>query len=189
MYMLQSVFTDFHNLTHHHHLRATWSPALLLLLTAFNDTHTRFFCNVWVPTQRELDGPVLCMSNHADICLPLVQIRVSHDRWLFLRTWWCWRMRRRHSTASSLPCRPPRWSGTMRMKSWWTSLGLLIFQILLRSVPLSSFSSCILYSPHLIPSPWLQALTSSISLTPVRWIPCLTSQFCVLLPHSLRMTH
>lgn len=54
-----------------------------------------------------------------------LQIRVSHGRWSLLRTWWCWGMRRPCSTASSLPCRPPNWSGTTGMSFWQTSLGLL----------------------------------------------------------------
>ena len=55
----------------------------------------------------------------------LPKIRASRGRWSPLRTRRCWRTRRLCSTASSLPSRPPLWSGTTRMSCWQTSLGTL----------------------------------------------------------------
>lgn len=129
---------------------------LSLLLAGFNITNRRSFCNGWASTHMELDGLMVCTSHHTNVRPPMffisfLQIRVSHGRWSLLRTWWCWGMRRPCSTASSLLCRLPNWSGTTRMSFWQTSLGLLKSPLLLFA--LSSYISL----AYFLPSPCSEA--------------------------------
>lgn len=95
-----------------------WLTSLMVLLATFNKASVVF-------RQMGTWWSDACRCNHADVCLPLLQIRVSRGRWSLLRTWWCWETRRLRSTASSPPFQPPRWSGTTRTSCWQTSLGIL----------------------------------------------------------------
>lgn len=156
--------------------------SLMLLLATFNKALSSFHTDgTWWSDA--------CRCNHADVCPPLLQIRVSRGRWSLLRTWWCWETRRLRSTASSPPFQLPRWSGTTKTSCWQTSLGMLRTK---SSPPLRSFLSHHtsltppLHSPSVLTIIQVPAL--DIPLNPMRWNSCVRlPALCVLLLHSLKI--